>query len=257
MPSIAIFTTPARSHRIPDNHLTFDSFGNLTRPNDSTLVTRYLFVGREYDDAVDMYYYRARFYDSNVGRFISEDPVFGAADYAYVENQPTIRVDPFGLESETIGKSVEGVIDGKKRLIRVDIEIKSNKVQVQSGGGKKSVLDVRIDPDINIDEVDDHIRQNRTITNAIGKKGKAIDTVIGNVKKALRKLRSLRAIRCFIGPFGRILDVFDYDELHERWKRNQEVLERARKEGTPVKIYTDPFDGTQIIEPATWEDFII
>jgi hypothetical protein len=43
--------------------------------------------------------YRARYYDPSVGRFLSEDPIgFGGGGnfYAYVENRPTILVDPSG-----------------------------------------------------------------------------------------------------------------------------------------------------------------
>jgi RHS repeat-associated protein len=59
------------------------------------------FTGREWDPETGLYYYRARYYDSRIGRFISEDPIGfagGANFYAYVENGPTNRVDPTGLE---------------------------------------------------------------------------------------------------------------------------------------------------------------
>jgi hypothetical protein len=49
-----------------------------------------------------MYYYRSRYYDSNVGRFISEDPIrfdgTGTGNfYSYVSNRPTMLTDPTGL----------------------------------------------------------------------------------------------------------------------------------------------------------------
>jgi hypothetical protein len=46
-------------------------------------------------------YYRARYYDPSAGRFISEDPTYfaGGLDfYFYVGNDPTIFVDPYGLQ---------------------------------------------------------------------------------------------------------------------------------------------------------------
>jgi RHS repeat-associated protein len=47
------------------------------------------------------YYMRARYYDTEVGRFISEDPVgFDGGDvnlYAYVGNNPVLLIDPLGL----------------------------------------------------------------------------------------------------------------------------------------------------------------
>jgi len=45
-------------------------------------------------------YYRARYYDANIGRFISEDPIgFGGGInlYAYVGNSPATIIDPSGL----------------------------------------------------------------------------------------------------------------------------------------------------------------
>ena len=52
-----------------------------------------------------LYYYRARYYDPSIGRFISSDPIeFGAGDfnfYRYVGNDPVNWVDPSGLILET------------------------------------------------------------------------------------------------------------------------------------------------------------
>ncbi len=50
----------------------YDSFGNATNTN---FPTRYQFTGREFDNFTGLHYYRARFYDANLGRFISEDPI--------------------------------------------------------------------------------------------------------------------------------------------------------------------------------------
>jgi RHS repeat-associated protein len=46
-------------------------------------------------------YYRARYYDPKIGRFMSEDPIRWAGGnnfYAYVGNNPVNRKDPFGLK---------------------------------------------------------------------------------------------------------------------------------------------------------------
>jgi RHS repeat-associated protein len=47
-----------------------------------------------------LYYYRARYYDSSVGRFLGEDPISfqgGTNFYVYVRNNPTNFIDPYGL----------------------------------------------------------------------------------------------------------------------------------------------------------------
>ncbi len=48
---------------------------------------------------VGLHYYRARYYDRKLGRFISEDPIRlrgGTNFYAYVGGNPTSRIDPSG-----------------------------------------------------------------------------------------------------------------------------------------------------------------
>lgn len=55
-------------------------------------------------------YYRARYYDPQVGRFVSEDP--SAFDlewpnlYLYVKSRPTGLIDPFGLSPQAFGPFV-------------------------------------------------------------------------------------------------------------------------------------------------------
>ncbi len=76
----------------------YDSFGNTT-PTEG-IFNSYRYTGREQDPETGLYYYRARYYDPSIGRFISEDPIGfdGGADfYAYVGNRPTSRIDPLGL----------------------------------------------------------------------------------------------------------------------------------------------------------------
>jgi len=74
----------------------YDSFGNQA----TNLSTRYQFTGREYDSFSGFHYYRARWYDGNLGRFVSEDPIgFDGGDinlYGYVTNRPTMFRDPLG-----------------------------------------------------------------------------------------------------------------------------------------------------------------
>ncbi len=60
----------------------------------------YMFTGRRFDFETGLYYYRARYYNPYIGRFLQTDPVgYGAGMnlYAYCGNNPIGRVDPFGL----------------------------------------------------------------------------------------------------------------------------------------------------------------
>ena len=86
----------------------YDSFGNAT----GNLATRYQFTGREYDAFSGFYYYRARSYDANLGRFISEDPIgFGGGDinlYGYVKNNAFNFRDPSGKSPAVVVAAIVG-----------------------------------------------------------------------------------------------------------------------------------------------------
>jgi RHS repeat-associated protein len=82
----------------------YDAFGNIKfTPYPIWIKQPYMFTGREYDPDTGLYYYRARYYDSKAGRFITRDPIgFGGGDYnlyAYVGNNPVNLIDPWGLHS--------------------------------------------------------------------------------------------------------------------------------------------------------------
>jgi len=77
----------------------YDSFGKRINSSGS-LVNTFQYTARELDAETGLYYYRARYYDVAVGRFISEDPIAftGGIDfYAYASNNPSNLFDPSGL----------------------------------------------------------------------------------------------------------------------------------------------------------------
>ena len=80
---------------------TFDSFGRVLSESNPSVSFRYGYTGRDRDLESGLDYYRARYYDSQVGRFISVDPMgFGAGDtnlYRYVGNNSTNATDPTGM----------------------------------------------------------------------------------------------------------------------------------------------------------------
>jgi len=83
------------------NTYTFDSFGNLIASSGS-IANPFQYTGREFDAETGLRFYRLRYFDPSVGRFISEDPIgFGGGDnfYRYVQNNVTLLIDPFGLSS--------------------------------------------------------------------------------------------------------------------------------------------------------------
>jgi RHS repeat-associated protein len=78
----------------------FDSFGKQTASSGS-LKNPFQYTARESDSETGLYYYRARYYNPQLQRFISEDPLgFAGGDvnlYAYVNGNPIGFRDPFGL----------------------------------------------------------------------------------------------------------------------------------------------------------------
>jgi RHS repeat-associated protein len=77
----------------------YSPFGAVARTGSGD--TPFQFTGRENDGASGLYYYRARYYNPVLNRFISEDPIGlsgGINVYAYVEGSPVDSTDPEGLE---------------------------------------------------------------------------------------------------------------------------------------------------------------
>jgi RHS repeat-associated protein len=68
-------------------------------PLQGAATSGYGYTGREWDAETALYYYRARYYDANVGHFISPDPLgvdAGVNSYVYVDGQTIGSRDPFG-----------------------------------------------------------------------------------------------------------------------------------------------------------------
>jgi RHS repeat-associated protein len=79
---------------------TYSSFGKIESQLDPTFIQPYTFTAREFDTETGLYFYRARYYDPSIGRFLSEDPAGSLSDlnfYAYVRNNPAKFTDPTGL----------------------------------------------------------------------------------------------------------------------------------------------------------------
>ncbi len=81
------------------NTYAYDSFGKLTAST-GTLTNPFQYTGRDFDPETGLSYYRARYYDQAIGRFVSEDPIRFAGSsifYVYVHNRPVDATDPTGL----------------------------------------------------------------------------------------------------------------------------------------------------------------
>jgi RHS repeat-associated protein len=129
--------------------VTFTSADHIAQGGSSQVANPYLFTGRRLDPENQLYYYRARFYDSTEGRFLSRDPLsqmdqtvayplsptagsmpgvplyynnrpdyqFSSDSlYSYTSENPLARIDPYGLKwgiDESDAKINTIVCDGK------------------------------------------------------------------------------------------------------------------------------------------------
>ena len=85
------------------NSYEYDSFGNVTLENQK-IKNVYKYCGEQFDEETGLIYLRNRYYDPEIGRFISKDKNFGDLfnpqtlnPYVYVENNPVNFVDPLGF----------------------------------------------------------------------------------------------------------------------------------------------------------------
>jgi len=89
----------------------YDPYGN-TSVTSGVGTTSQQYTGRE-NDGTGLYYYRARYYDLTIDRFIAEDPIGfsgGPNVYAYVRGNPISFIDPLGLLTwQCIASSPEGI----------------------------------------------------------------------------------------------------------------------------------------------------
>ena len=81
----------------------YKPYGEIDRKNsDGPDIFRYKYTGQEEDRETGLYYYKARYYDPEIGRFIEPDSymngssIHGMNQYAYVEGNPIMYNDPTG-----------------------------------------------------------------------------------------------------------------------------------------------------------------
>ncbi len=92
----------------------YDAFGNFPEselPSQPEPATNYLFAGQQYDESLDLYSMRARYYDTALGRFLTRDmypynyenPV-ELNRYIYTANNPVNYTDPSGHDFQSYSK---------------------------------------------------------------------------------------------------------------------------------------------------------
>ena len=72
----------------------YSVYGQVAASDPNFLANPYMFTGRRFDIETGLYYYRARYYNPHIGRFMQTDPV--GYGYGYCGNNPLSMVDPSG-----------------------------------------------------------------------------------------------------------------------------------------------------------------
>ncbi len=117
------------------NHAVVDASGNdITDTGHIGNVNPFRYRGYYYDTETGLYYLQTRYYDPELGRFISQDSVDyadpetinGLNLYAYCANNPVMNVDPTGefffsfLFAVIVGAIIGGMVGGVSAVAKGD-----------------------------------------------------------------------------------------------------------------------------------------
>ena len=96
-----------------------DGSGNVL--GQSAVGNTAMFTGRNFDAETGLYYYRARMYSPDLGRFLQVDPIGYYGDinlYGYTHNNPVNWVDPSGIVSLNLAPNNDKI--GKAQMDRIN-----------------------------------------------------------------------------------------------------------------------------------------
>ena len=95
-----------------DAEFDYDAFGNELKHKGDAKKNVYRFSSKEFEDHAGLYFFGARYYDPEIGRWLTPDPlgfIDGPNKYLYVANNPLNLVDPYGLLGERLNSFQTGL----------------------------------------------------------------------------------------------------------------------------------------------------
>jgi RHS repeat-associated protein len=140
----------------------YDAWGNiLSKTGAMASANPYRYAGYYYDEETGLYYLMARYYDANIGRFITRDTFHGFEDdphslnlYAYTKNNPVMYVDPDGHYVQIVYTALRYLIEKvgyrmamkaweiAKPYIKKAIR-EAKKYEIDGPGGGSRIIQVR------------------------------------------------------------------------------------------------------------------
>lgn len=146
----------------------YSPYGETTSSGqESANQTKY--TGRELD-RLGTYYYRARYYQGELKRFVSEDPIGlagGANVFAYVDANPVLFGDPLGLKKPD--EHCKGLLDKLRRQRRALDEKRSEYRQNKGPGDSGALSDYPSPGTARWRSRPDHVTDANAIANAMEK----------------------------------------------------------------------------------------
>lgn len=135
----------------------YSSFGQISvlAPDFSLLTSApkepFTYTSREWEPEVGLYFYRARFMNPRLGRFISRDPLeFVAGDanmQTYVGNNPINAIDPLGLKVEFANGTNPMLYAIAKGYVSVDAATKANFDKIEQSSTVYTIVENNGDDD--------------------------------------------------------------------------------------------------------------
>jgi RHS repeat-associated protein len=109
--------------------------GTGSQISNSAISNRYTYTGREWDEGLSLYHYRARMYDAVGGRFVSRDPIgYPDGANAYASYFCVAFTDPTGESVSVFQQVVKPVKKAGCGFLEVDVMIRISNTQRDSRG---------------------------------------------------------------------------------------------------------------------------
>jgi RHS repeat-associated protein len=122
----------------------YESFGSLLNQVGTT-ENNYLFTGEQYDNNLDNYYLRARYYDQSIGRFTQQDTWMGQNQdpitlhkYLYANTDPVNNIDPTGNFTMSSVMTAVNIVSTLASTAQAAVDI----FQITSSGESVTATDV-------------------------------------------------------------------------------------------------------------------